>query len=108
MMAIFDGIDFKGPVEISDLPEIPGSYIIVTDASGGIKILGAYDGGENIKASAASNPKRQCWEKNRKDTDPVAYYVAENDPKKRERIWRGLMDRRFYEMVCNDPLKDDF
>ena len=46
--------------------------------------------------------------KNRKDTDPVAYYIAETDPKRRESICRGLIERRFYEMVCNDPPRDEF
>ena len=46
--------------------------------------------------------------KNRKDTDPVAYYILENDSKKRHSICRSIIDRRFYEMVCNDPPRDDF
>ncbi len=107
-MPIFDGIEFTGPAEIDDLPNAPGAYIITTDASGGVKILGAYDGGEDMNASANSNPKKECWHKNRKDTDPVAYYVEESDPDKRIRICRGLIERRYYEMVCNDPPRDDF
>jgi len=107
-MPTFDGMMFTGPVGIDELPNVPGMYIITTDASGGVKILGAYDGGNDMNASAKTNPKRDCWQKNRKDTDPVAYYIAENDAKKRDNICRGLIERRFYEMVCNDPLKDDF
>lgn len=107
-MPIFDGMEFTGPVEIGNLPGIPGAYIITTDASGGVKLLGAYDGGDDMKASAGSNPKKDCWMKNRKDTDPVAYYIAETDPKRRESICRGLIERRFYEMVCNDPPRDEF
>ena len=107
-MPIFDGMEFTGPVEIDDLPSSPGVYFITTDASGGVKLLGIYNGGDDIKGSSEVNPKRDCWQKNRKDTDPVAYYILENDPKKRESICRGIIDRRYYEMVCNDPPRDDF
>ena len=107
-MPIFDGMQFTGPVDIGALPNVPGMYIITTDASGGVKILGAYDGGNDMNASAKCNPKRDCWQKNRKDTDPVAYYITENDGKRRDSICRGLIERRFYEMVCNDPPRDDF
>ena len=106
-MPAFDGTMFEGPMDISALPHSPGVYLITTEASGGVKILGAY-GAEDMCQSAASNPKRACWEKNRKDTDPVAYYIAETDPKRRESICRGLIERRFYEMVCNDPPRDEF
>ena len=107
-MPIFDRYEFIGPVEITDLPTSPGLYLITTDASGGIKLLGAYDGGDDMRTSAANNPKKDCWQKNRKDTDPVAYYISENDPKRRGSICRSIIDRRFYEMVCNDPQRDDF
>ena len=107
-MAIFDRYEFAGPAEIADLPSSPGVYLITTDASGGIKLLGVYDGGDDMKISAEKNPKKDCWQKNRKDTDPVAYYILENDGKTRERICRSIIDRRFYEMVCNDPPRDDF
>ena len=106
-MPLFDNMMFTGPVEIDSLPHTAGAYIITTDASGGVKILGAYEG-DDIHSSAVTNPKRQCWEKNRKDTDPVAYYIEEKDPKRREDICRGLIDRRYYDMVCNDPRTDDF
>ena len=108
MMAIFDGIEFTGPVDLSDIPSAAGVYLITTEASGGIKLLGIYDGGDDMRSSAGKNPKKECWQKNRKDTDPAAFYVQENDPKRRERICRGIIDRRFYEMVCNDPPRDDF
>lgn len=107
-MPTFDGMDFTGPVAIDSLPSGPGMYIITTDASGGVKILGAYDGGNDMNASAKSNPKKDCWMKNRKDTDPVAYYITESDAGKRGRICRGLIERRYYEMVCNDPPRDEF
>ena len=107
-MPIFDKYDFIGPVEIKDLPSSSGLYLITTDASGGIKLLGVYDGGNDMKASAEKNPKKDCWQKNRKDTDPVAYYILEQDAGKRNRICRGIIDRRSYEMVCNDPPQDDF
>ena len=107
-MPTFDKYEFTGPVEIRDLPSFPGLYLITTDASGGIKLLGVYDGGNDMKASAERNPKKDCWQKNRKDTDPVAYYILENDHKTRNDICRKIIDRRFYEMVCNDPPKDDF
>ncbi len=106
-MPAFDGIDFRGPMEISALPHEAGVYIIATEASGGVKILGIYEGGD-MCASAAENPKRGCWEKNRKDTDPVAYCRLEKDPAVRERIVLGVMQRRFYGVVCNDPIKDEF
>ncbi len=106
-MPAFDGTEFTGPVGISDLPHIPGVYIITTEASGGVKILGVYDG-EDMNSSAASNPKRGCWEKNRKDTEPTAFYREERDPDKRLSLIFGIMQRRFYGLVCNDPIKDDF
>ena len=107
-MPTIDRYDFIGPVEIRDLPPSPGLYLITTDASGGIKLLGAYDGGNDMRSSAEKNPKKDCWQKNRKDTDPVAYYILEDDAKKRNSICRSIIDRRFYEMVCNDPPRDDF
>ena len=107
-MPTFDGIEFTGPVEISNLPNSPGVYMITTDASGGVKILGIYDGGNDMRKSSESNPKKDCWMKHRKDTDPVAYYIAEDDLGKRPSICRGIIDRRYYDMPCNDPPKDDF
>ena len=107
-MPIFNKYDFIGPVEITDLPSSPGLYLITTDASGGIKLLGVYDGGNDMRASAEKNPKKDCWQKNRKDSDPVAYYIPEDDPRKKDTICRGIIDRRYYEMVCNDPPRDDF
>ncbi|MBO4552435.1 MAG: hypothetical protein J5673_04495 [Candidatus Methanomethylophilaceae archaeon] len=107
-MPLFDGMEFTGPVEIGMIPNVPGVYIITTDASGGVKILGAYDGGDDMNSSAKNNPKRTCWERNRKDSDPVAYCIAESDGRRRESICKGLIERRFYEMVCNDPPRDEF
>ncbi len=106
-MPAFDGIDFDGPMDISALPHEAGVYIITTEASGGVKILGVYEG-EDANASAAGNPKKGCWEKNRKDTDPVAYFRPERDPDARQKAIWGIMQRRFYGIVCNDPLKDEF
>ena len=106
-MPAFDGTDFQGPMEIDQLPAIPGVYLIVTDASGGVKILGAYEA-EDCKASAASNPRRECWQKNRKDTDPAAYFREERDPVKRQELVLGIHQRRFYGLVCSEPPKDDF
>lgn len=106
-MPTFDGMDFDGPMEIENLPHIPGVYLITTDASGGVKIIGAYQG-TDVCADAASNPKRACWMKNRKDTDPVAYCMRETDADARERIVLAFMYRRPYDLVCNDPIKDDF
>ena len=106
-MPTFDGIDFTGPMEISELPHGPGVYIVTTYASGGVKILGAYEG-DDMNLSAEKNPKRDCWIKNRKDTDPVAYCLNETDPDKRISIVYNIMQRRFYGLVCNDPIRDEF
>ena len=51
-MPTFDKYDFTGPVEIGGLPSSPGLYLITTDASGGIKLLGVYDGGNDMRSSA--------------------------------------------------------
>lgn len=107
-MPAFDGIDFTGPAMIDDLPRRPGIYLIATDASGGVKLLGAYDGGDDMSESASSNTKKECWKRNMKDSEPYAFYRICNDPDERVRICRGIVDRRFYEMVCNDPPVDDF
>ena len=107
-MPTFDKYEFTGPVEIRELPSSPGLYLITTDASGGIKLLGVYDGGNDMKTSAEKNPKKGCWQKNRKDTDPVTYYILEDDARRRDSICRSIIDRRYYEMVCNDPPRDDF
>ncbi len=106
-MVWFDGMDFEGPMEIDALPHSPGVYLITTDASGGVKILGAYQAAD-VNADAAQNPKRDCWMKNRKDTDPVAYYMKEEDTEAREKIVLAFMYRRPYDLVCNDPIRDDF
>ena len=106
-MPTFDGMTFEGPMEIADLPHSPGVYLIVTDASGGVKIIGAYEG-TDMNQSAADNPKRGCWMKNRKDTDPVAYCKVESDASEREKLVLNMMFRRPYELVCNDPIRDDF
>ena len=106
-MTWFDGIDFTGPVEIDSLPSEPGVYLITTDASGGVKLIGVY-GAADMNADAKINPKKDCWQKNRKDTDPVAYYLLEKDPSKRDSVCAGIVYRRFYDLPCNDPPKDDF
>ena len=106
-MPAFDGTDFEGPMDIDRLPGLPGVYLIVTDASGGVKILGAYEA-EDAKASAASNPRRECWEKNRKDSDPVAYFREERDPDRRQALVFGIHQRRAYPLVCSELPKDDF
>ena len=106
-MVWFDGMDFEGPMEIGKLPHSPGVYLITTDASGGVKIIGVYQAAD-MGADAAQNPKRNCWIKNRKDTDPVAYCMAEPDADAREKIVLAFMYRRPYDLVCNDPIRDDF
>ena len=106
-MPAFDGIMFEGPMDIAALPHSPGVYLITTEASGGVKILGAY-GAEDMCQSAATNPKRACWEKNRKDTDPVAFCRVVADADARDRLSFSIMHGRFYELVCNDPIGDDF
>ena len=106
-MTWFDGTDFEGPIEIADLPHEPGVYLITTDASGGVKIIGAYEA-EDMGRSASENPKRLCWTKNRKDTDPVAYYLLEKEKDAREKLVLNVMLRRPYDLVCNDPIRDDF
>ena len=106
-MVWFDGMDFTGPIEIDVLPHTAGIYLITTDASGGVKIIGAYKA-TDMHDDAAQNPKRGCWEKNRKDTDPVAYWMAEPDADAREKIVLAFMYRRPYDLVCNDPIRDDF
>ena len=107
-MPIFDGNEYAGPVGIGDLPDSPGVYLVTTEASGGIKILGIYGSDSSIASSAESNPKKACWERNRKDSDPAFYYLISSDAAARERICRNMIDRRFYEVVCNDPPRDDF
>ena len=106
-MPAFDGTEFQGPMDIDRLPGLPGVYLIVTDASGGVKILGAYEA-EDAKASAASNPRRECWQKNRKDSDPVAYFREDRDLGKRQELVFGIHQRRFYGLVCSELPKDDF
>ncbi|MBO6083479.1 MAG: hypothetical protein J6O90_00140 [Candidatus Methanomethylophilaceae archaeon] len=106
-MPAFDGIEFTGPVPTDGLPPVPGVYLITTYASGGVKLLGVYEA-EDMNASSAANPKRDCWMKNRMDTDPEAYYLEEKDPSKRADIVLGVMHRRFYNLTCNDPIRDDF
>lgn len=106
-MAIFDGMDFAGPVGIDGLPHQPGVYLVCTDASGGIKILGAYDA-DDMAASSAANPKRACWAKNKKDSEPYAFHIRVDSPSKREDIVRGIAERRFYKLDCYDPPRDDF
>ena len=106
-MPAFDGIMYEGPMDIDSLPHSPGVYLITTEASGGVKILGAY-GAEDMCQSAASNPKRGCWEKNRKDTDPVAYCRIEGDAGSRDSAVISVLRSRFYSLECNDPISDDF
>ena len=116
-MPTFDGIDFTGPVGIDGLPSGPGVYIITTPASGGIKVLGAYEA-EDMCQSAGTNPKRPCWEKRSRDVDdatyrhagtgPAAYYHPESDPQRRASMVIDIMYRSFYGLECNDPVKDDF
>ena len=44
----------------------------------------------------------------RRDTDPVAYYYIEKDKDAREKLVLNVMYRRPYDLVCNDPIRDDF
>ena len=106
-MPTFDGMMFEGPMDIGSLPRSPGIYLITTEASGGVKILGVY-GAEDMCQSAQTNPKRGCWELNRKDTDPVAFCRSEPDPDRRQSVVFGMMQNRFYDVECVDPIRDDF
>ena len=106
-MTIFDGYDFDGPVGIDSLPGSSGVYIITTQASGGIKILGVY-AAKDMHQSSIDNPKRTCWQKNRKDTDPEAYFILTDDDVIKSRICDSIITRRYYRIECNDPIKDDF
>ena len=108
MSAIFDGITYSGPADISgsDIPSEPGVYLIVTDSAGAQKILGVY-GSDDMRRSIADNPKRACWEKN-KDSGLGAYYTVIGDASERDRLVRRTVDVRCYKVMCYDPPTDDF
>lgn len=117
MMSIFENTKFEGPVSTDGehVPSSPGVYLVCTYASGGDKILGVYES-EDMRASLLSNPKRQCWEKNKltgSDTysgniELTVHYFVEPDRRTREKLCRKIIDNRPYKVICNDPIADDF
>lgn len=118
MMPKFDNIEFDGPFDIDgidEIPDYPGVYLICTEASGGLKIIGVYEG-ENVKMSIRTNPKRECWERNmsngpnayKKKITLTGYSLNEPDKDKREQLCRRIVSNRPYRVVCNDLIRDDF
>ncbi len=108
MATVFDGMDFEGPnpLESLSLPSAPGIYIVATEASGGVKMLGIYQA-DDMLADFSSHEKRECWEKNA-DQGLDVFYRQIDDIKERDRACRKMISDRWYRLDCVDPPRDDF
>ena len=101
-------IEFEGPFEMGiKAPESAGLYLVCTESSGGIRILGVYDA-DNIDQSLASTEFKEKWVE---CTDMgLFYYYSEMDipSYRREEKVQDIISTRPYDVLCVKPIKDDW
>ena len=101
-------IEFEGPFEMDvKAPESAGLYMVCTESSGGIRILGIYHA-DNIGQSLTSNEFKEKWIE---CIDMgLFYYYSETDipSYKREEKVLDIISTRPYDVLCVNPIKDDW
>lgn len=105
---IMRNIEFKGPFPMEkEAPESAGLYLVCTESSGGIRLIGVYEA-DNIRESIETNEFREKWN-DYVDMD-LFYYYSESDmsPEKRFEKCRDIIDTRPYAVTCVNAICDDW
>ncbi len=94
-------------MDVNDIPARPGVYMICTESSGGMRVIGVYWAKDMAKDSL-SNPWRDQW-KSHMDKGIFAY-VSEEPYSERDGplICGDIVTTRFYTVPCYDPPREDW
>ena len=97
---IMRGVDFGEPMSMdSVLPDGPGLYLVCTESSGGIRIIGAY-AAENISESFLLNEFRDTWKDHIDDGLMVYVSPMDSDIRTLTDKCLDIIDTRFYSIPC--------
>ena len=102
------GVDFTGPCGADALPGSPGIYLVCTESSGGIRVLGVYES-DDIRSHVSSNPRAREWG-SYEDGNGIFFYGSGpiTDRDARASKVRDIIDTRPYAVPCVDRIEDDW
>ncbi|MGN1045325.1 MAG: hypothetical protein ACI4Q9_05165 [Candidatus Methanomethylophilaceae archaeon] len=105
---ILRDIEFNGPYGPEGLPDEPGVYLVCTESSGGIRILGVYEG-DDMRSHASTNPRSPEW-KDHEDNNGIFFYGSGTIRDRDARVSKVLdiIDTRPYDVPCVDRIADDW
>ncbi len=105
---ILRNIDFGNPFPLgTEVPARRGIYLVCTESSGGIKIIGVY-GSDNMSKSFAENKYAKKWSEYEDDGMFIYFSKDTLDALNLEMKVRDIIDTRFYDVVCVDKLDDSW
>ena len=101
-------IEFLGPEPLGyELPDHSGIYLVCTESSGGIRILGVY-GADDMRKDILENPFSKDW-KGYEDNCGLFVYWSEELPYDtvQTKVW-DIISTRPYPVPCVKRLEDDW
>ena len=106
---IIRDVEFIGPEPLgTELPDYPGIYLVCTESSGGIRMLGVY-GAQDMRADFKVNEWAPQW-KSYEDNEGLFVYWSTDmgtidviNPK----VW-DIIYTRPYDVPCVKRMEDDW
>lgn len=107
-MMIMRGVDFGNPMPMDgEIPPSPGLYMVCTESSGGIRVIGVY-AAENIRESFMTNEYRDSWS-DYEDSGLFLYVsVLDENIETLDAKCIDIIDTRFYTTPCSKIPGDDW
>lgn len=102
-------VEFHGPEPLgTELPDHPGIYLVCTESSGGIRILGVY-GAEDMRKDFESNEFAESWEQYEDANGLFVYWSGDMGDKDEvsSKIW-DIIYTRPYPVPCVKRPEDDW
>lgn len=105
---IIRSVDFGEPMGMdAPLSEGSGIYLVCTQSSGGVRIIGAY-AAENIRDSFRRNEFRDSWKDHMDDGLMMYESVIDSGLDELTERCLDIIDTRFYPVPCVRMPTDDW
>lgn len=101
------GVEFGEPVGLEGIRPGPGVYLVCTESSGGMRVIGAY-WAEDMASDALANPWRDRWAEH--DDGGLFAYCSESpfDAVDGPAVCADIVTTRFYDVPCYEAPREDW
>ena len=106
---IIRDVEFIGPEPLgTELPDYPGIYLVCTESSGGIRILGVY-GAQDMRSDFEENEWSSEWGSHEDNEGLFVYWSTEmgGEDDIDSKVW-DIIYTRPYEVPCVKRMADDW